>query len=149
MPAGHDDSIDGASMMLRDGTLLGTQDLCMPVLEENLRLFEFAQEKLRCCKGTFLRYFGSCFIGWYATRARNMFCCLVRKRVLRTPFFTSSRIQHTLSRCAIIYTQVARSRNIAKYAILFLQVLQRLLNNRHTCALPVTYEIIVIIMWIL
>ena len=61
---GHDDSIDGASMMLRarTGALLGTQDLCMPVLEANLRLFEFAEEKLRCCKGTFLRYFGSCSI---------------------------------------------------------------------------------------
>ena len=61
---GHDDSIDGASMMLRAGTdaLLGTQNLCMPVLEANLRLVEFRQEKLRCCKGTFLRYFGSCSI---------------------------------------------------------------------------------------
>ena len=61
---GRDDSIDGASMMLRAGTiaLLGTQDLCMPVLEANLRLVEFTQEKLQCCKGTFLRYFGSCSI---------------------------------------------------------------------------------------
>ena len=61
---GRDDSIDGTSMMLRAGTvvLLGTQDLCMPVLEVNLRLVEFTQEKLRCCKGTFLHYFGSCSI---------------------------------------------------------------------------------------
>ena len=61
---GRDDSIDGSSMMLRAGTvaLLGTQDLCMPVLEANLRLVEFTQENLRCCKGTFLRYFGSCSI---------------------------------------------------------------------------------------
>ena len=64
MHAGCDDAIDGASMMLRAGNaaLLGTQDLCMPVLEANLRLVEFTQEKLRCCKGTFLRYFGSCYI---------------------------------------------------------------------------------------
>ena len=61
---GGDDSIDGAYMMLRAGTgaLPGTQDLCMPVLEPNLRLVEFTQEKLRCCKGTFLRHFGSCSI---------------------------------------------------------------------------------------
>ena len=61
---GRDDSIDGASMMLRAGTgaLLGTQDICMPVLEANLRLVEFTQEKLRCCKDTFLHYFGSCSI---------------------------------------------------------------------------------------
>ena len=58
----RDDPIDGTSMMLQAGTsaLLGTQDLCMPALEANLRLVEFMQEKLRCCKGTFLRYFGSC-----------------------------------------------------------------------------------------
>ena len=60
----RDDSIDGTSMMLRAGTgaLLGTQDLCVSVLEANLRLVEFTQEKLRCCKCTFLRYFGSCSI---------------------------------------------------------------------------------------
>ena len=53
---GHDDSIDGASMMLRarTGALLGTQDLCMPVLEANLTLVKFTQEKLRCCKGVIL-----------------------------------------------------------------------------------------------
>ena len=64
MHTGRDDSIDGTSMMLRarTGALLGTQDLCMPVLEANLRLVEFVQEKLQCCKGTFLRYFGSCSI---------------------------------------------------------------------------------------
>ena len=61
---GRDDSNGGASMMLpaETGALLGTQDLCRPVLEANLRLVEFIQEKLRCCKGTFLRYFGSCSI---------------------------------------------------------------------------------------
>ena len=31
-------------------------------IEANLRLVEFVQEKLQCCKGTFLRYFGSCSI---------------------------------------------------------------------------------------
>ena len=56
---GRDDSIDGASMMLRAGTvaLLGTQDLCMPALEANLRLVEFTQKKLRCCKSTFFFFF--------------------------------------------------------------------------------------------
>ena len=61
---GCDDSTDSASVMLQSETvaLLGTQDLCMPVLETNLRLGEFTQEKLRGCKGTFLHYFGSCSI---------------------------------------------------------------------------------------
>ena len=46
---GRDDSIDSASVTLRPETvaLLGTQDLCMPVLEANLRLGEFTQVKLR------------------------------------------------------------------------------------------------------
>ena len=121
---GRDDSIDSASMSLQPRTvaLLGTQDLCMPVLETNLRLGGYTQEKLRGCKGTVLRYFGSCSIAWWPTDVRNMSCCLAWKRVLRTPFFTPSGIQHTLSRrkwhCAIIYIQIARSRNTAKYAIL-------------------------------
>ena len=61
---GCDDSIDSASVTLRSGTvaLLGTQDLCMPVLETNLRLGGFTQKKLRGCKGTVLCYFGSCSI---------------------------------------------------------------------------------------
>ena len=63
---GCDDSIDGSSMMPRSETvaLLGTQNLCMPVLEATLRLAEFTQEKLRRCKDTFLRYFGLCSIAW-------------------------------------------------------------------------------------
>ena len=48
----RDYSIDGASMMLWAGTgvLLGTQDLCMPVLEANLRLVEFTQESFDAVK---------------------------------------------------------------------------------------------------
>ena len=78
--------------------------------------------KLQGRKGTFLRYFDSCFIAWWYTGVRNVSYCLAWKRVLRTPFFTPSGIQHTLSHrkwcCAIIYTWVVHSRNIAKYAIL-------------------------------
>ena len=44
---GCDDSIDCASVTLRPRivALLGTQDLCMPVLEANLRLGGFTQVK--------------------------------------------------------------------------------------------------------
>ena len=121
---GCDDSIDCASVTLRPRivALLGTQDLCMPVVEANLRLGGLTQVKLRGCNCTVLRYFGWCSIAWWPTGVRNMFCCLAWKRVLRKPLFTPSGKQHTLShrkwRCAIIYTQVARSRNTAKYAIL-------------------------------
>ena len=61
---GCDDSIDSASVTLQPRTvaLLGTQDLCMPVLEANLRLGESTQEKLQGRKGTSLHYFGSCSI---------------------------------------------------------------------------------------
>ena len=54
---GHDDFVDSTSVTLRPSTvaLLGTQDICMPVLEVNLRLGEFTQEKLQSRKGTFLR----------------------------------------------------------------------------------------------
>ena len=48
---GRNDSIDSTSMMLRawTGALLGTQDLCMPVLEANLYRKSFNAVKALSC----------------------------------------------------------------------------------------------------